>query len=49
MTGREVNRASQDFQHAIGYSKSNYECQILTECQRHWDKYIKILEWIMRK
>ena len=41
-TRREVNRANQDFQYAIGYSKSNNECQLWVKCQGHWDNYIEL-------
>ena len=43
--GREVNRANQDFQHVIGYSKSNDEYQLWTKCQGYWDNYIEVAEW----
>ena len=42
---REINRAKQDFQHAIGYSKPNDECQLWVECQGHWDNNIEVAEW----
>ena len=45
MTGREVNIAKQDFQHANWYYKSNYECQLWVKCQGHWDNYIEVVEW----
>ena len=44
-TGREVNKANQDFQHVIGYSKSNDEFQLWIECQENWDNNIETTEW----